>query len=289
MGFAEDLDHQVQVAAHDAHALVEGGFGQEFAGLQVVERVLEDPGVVEGAAADADAGAAGLVEHHFRGLGSGDIAVADDGDGFEGLHDGADAGQADRAGESLRAGAAMDEDGGDAGVFERARQVRGGDVVVVPAEAHLGRNGDLHCLDHAFDEAGGLGEFGHHGGAAADAADLADGATHVDVHGGDAERFEVDRRVAHFFGHGAEQLDGQRSVGGGGFDELEGLGLLLEEGAGVDEVGGGEAEAAQFADGEAEREVGVAGQRREEEVGRQCEGPETHWRKHNQGERPREP
>ena len=58
-------------------------------------------------------------------------------------------------------------------------------------------------------------------------------------------------------------------VGGGAFDELEGLAILLEEGAGVDEVGGAEADAADLADDAAEGEVGVPGQRREEQRRRQ--------------------
>ena len=53
---AEDLDHQVEVAAHDRDALGVARLGLQLTGPQVVPSVREDPGVVERAAADADAG-----------------------------------------------------------------------------------------------------------------------------------------------------------------------------------------------------------------------------------------
>jgi hypothetical protein len=90
-------------------------------------------------------------------------------------------------------------------------------------EAHFGGDGNFHGVDHAADERGGFGQFGHHGRAAADVADLADGAAHVDVHRRDAAGFKHLRGVAHFFGYGPEQLDGQRRIGGPGFNELERL------------------------------------------------------------------
>jgi hypothetical protein len=62
-----------------------------------------------------------------------------------------------------------------------------GEVFVIPAEAHFGGDGNLHGVDHAFDERGGLVQFSHHRGAAADLADFFDGTAHVDVNGRDAE------------------------------------------------------------------------------------------------------
>ncbi len=114
---------------------------------------------------------------------------------------------------------------------------------------------------------GGPGQFGHHGRPAADAADFAHWATHVDIGGSDAEGLQIRRGVAHFFRHGAEQLDGERLVGGRSLDELEGLGLLFQQGAGVDQVGRGQADAAQLTDREAKGQVGIARQRRQEQVG----------------------
>ena len=56
---------------------------------------------------------------------------------------------------------------------------------------------------------------------------------------GDAERFDDHGGVAHFLRHAAEELHGERPVGGAGFDELERLGIFFEQRAGVDEVGRG--------------------------------------------------
>src|SRR5262249_25065027 len=120
-------------------------------GLQVLQGALEDPGVVEGAAADAHAGAAGFGEHFLGGFGGDDVAVANDGNCFDGLDDGADAGKVHGAAKTLFARAAVDEDGGDADVFEGAGEVGCGDVLVVPAEAHFGGDGDFDGVDHAFD------------------------------------------------------------------------------------------------------------------------------------------
>ena len=96
----------------------------------------------------------------------------------------------------------------------------------------------------------------------ADLADLAHGAAHVDVDGGDAERFEELGRGGHFFRHGAEELDGEGRVGGVAFDELERLAIFLQKRAGVNEVGGAKADAAELADDEAKRKIGISRQRR---------------------------
>jgi hypothetical protein len=101
---------------------------------------------------------------------------------------------------------------------------------------------------------------------AADAGDLLDRAAHVDVHGGEAEGFDDERGVAHLLRHGAEELDGEPLLGGRGGDHLQGARVALDEGAGVDEVGRGPVHAADFAHHEAEGQVGVARQRREEEI-----------------------
>ena len=109
----------------------------------------------------------------FAACGRGHVAVADDGNGFHRLHHGANAREIDRAAKALFARAAMDEDRRHADVLQRAGQVGRGQILVVPAEPHLGRDGNLHGVHHAADERGGLVEFGHHGRAAADVADLA--------------------------------------------------------------------------------------------------------------------
>jgi hypothetical protein len=85
-----------------------------------------------------------------------------------------------------------------------------------------------------------------------------------------------ERGVAHFFRHGAEKLDGQRRIGRARFDELERLGIFLHQRAGVDQVGGAQADAADFAHDEAEGQVGVTRQRREKQVGFKLERAKAH-------------
>jgi hypothetical protein len=84
--------------------------------------------------------------------------------------------------------------------------------------------------------------------------------------------------VAHLLRHGAEKLDGEALLGRASGDHLQGALVLLEERAGVDEVGGGPVHAADLAHDEPEGQVGVARQRRQEEVGIQLVGPDAHGR-----------
>ncbi len=60
------------------------------------------------------------------------------------LHHRADAGQVNRAAKSLLARPAVNKNRRHAGVFQRARQVGRGDVLVVPAQPHLGGDRNLH-------------------------------------------------------------------------------------------------------------------------------------------------
>ena len=78
-------------------------------------------------------------------------------------------------------------------------------------------------------------------------------AAHVYIHDRNATRFENDCGVAKFRRFFAEKLDGQRCVGGAGFDELVGAPVFFDQGSGVDEVSGAQAEIADFANGEAKR------------------------------------
>ena len=116
----------------------------------------ENPGIVKRASSDADGGAAGLVEHAFGNAGGGDVAIADDRDGFDGLDNGADTGQINGAGESLLPGASMDDDASHANVFERASEIGGGQVVRIPAEPHFAGDRNLDGVHHRFDEANSL-------------------------------------------------------------------------------------------------------------------------------------
>jgi len=185
----------------------------------------------------------------------------------------------------------MDEHGGDADFLEGLGEVGRGPVLVVPAEPHFGGDGNSDGFDHGADELLGAAEFGHHGGTATDPADLADGTSHVDVDGDGAEILADPGGVPHLGRDGAEQLDGEGAVERVGFDQFEGLGIALEEGAGIDEIGGAKTDATEFADDDAKGEVGVAGEGRQEEIGREFEGAEadhvggSKWRDDMGGER----
>ena len=113
----------LEVAPQHPQAFGKRRLREELAGAEQMIRAAENPRIIKRAAADAHAGAAGLVEHMFRGLGCGDIAVADDGNFFDGFDDGTDAREIDAAGESLGAGAAVDENRGDTDVFEDAGEM----------------------------------------------------------------------------------------------------------------------------------------------------------------------
>ena len=195
---------------------------------------------------------------------------------LDGLRDGADAGQIDRAAEALLARAAMDKNGRDARVFQHPRQVRRGQILLVPSQPHFGGDRNFHGVHHAADQLRGLLQFRHHGGASADAADFSHRAAHVDVNRGNADGLEIDGGVAHLFGDGAKQLHGQRTVRRAGFDQLERLGFFFQERAGVDQIGGGQVQSAQFAHGQAEGQVGVTRQGREEQIGLQLERADAH-------------
>ncbi len=222
----------------------------------------ENPRVVKRAAADAHARAAGRVEHQLRGLRAGDVAVADDRDALHRRDDAPDARQIHRAVEALLPRAAVDHDRG-APVSSNAR-ARSGAVRFSSSQPRriLQVTGMRTALTIPRTRAEVRLEFRHHRRAAADLADLPHGAAHVDVDRGDAERFEHLRGVGHFLGHGAEKLHGQGSVLRAAFDQLERLVVFLQQRAGVDEVGGAEADAAEFADDAAKREIGITGQRR---------------------------
>ena len=60
------------------------------------------------------------------------------------------------------------------------------------------------------------------------------------------------------------ELDGERRIGWQCFNQLERPGILFEQRAGIDQVGGAQADAAKFPHDKTEGQVGVTRQRREE-------------------------
>jgi hypothetical protein len=223
---AENFHHQIQVPAHHPHALLKIRLRRQFARAQKMPGVPENPRIVKRAAPDAHARAACFLEHHFGRLRRGDVAIADDGNARTACTTARMPARLTVPPKTLLARAAMHKNRRRARVFQRARQVRRRQVFVVPAQPHFGGDRNFHRVHHAAHQRGGFVQLGHHGRAAADAADLAHRAAHVDVHRRHADGFQIGRRVAHFLRHGAEQLHRQRPVRGAGFDQLERLGIF---------------------------------------------------------------
>lgn len=254
----------------------------------------EDPGHGEGAAADHDAGAAGFVEHVDDVSGLPDVAVADDGgasgghavvwaeafgDGFDGA---ADAFATALTLETLLGGAPVDGHGADAGGDESAGQRACGVVGGVgfgPAEAHLGGEGDVVRQGgaHGFDDAlGGVGDA-HEFRSAVLLADLVNGATHVDVDDGGAVIGAPACAVGEQGGVGAVQLHADGLVEVVGTSEVErGFGVA-EEAMRAEEVGAGEPDAAEGADGAAPGEIAPSGNGGEDEVRFKTNRTELEW------------
>ena len=196
-----------------------------------------------------------------------------------GFDDLANAVEIDATAKSLLARAPMNENGGGAGVFERARQIGRSDVLVIPAEPHLGRDRNSYSVDHSADESCGLIEFGHHGGTTANAADFLHRTSHVDVDGRNTQRLQRHRSITHFLGHRTEELHRQRAIGRAGFNELQGFGIFLEERTRIHEIRRGEVQAPNLTHGQSKRQVRVAGQRRQKQARFQVERTKTnHWR-----------
>ena len=241
-----------------------------------MRRAPENPRVVERAAADAHARAARRFEHVLGCDRRGDVAVADDGDRPHRGDHRADAGEVHRAGKALGARPSVHEDRGHADVLEHAREVRCGQVVVVPAEPHLRGHGNPHRLDHAPHQRRGLGQFGHHRGPAADFDHFFHRAAHVDIDRFRADFLAENRRVAHFLRHAAEELDGQRPVLARGRHQPERRRIALQQRTGVHQIRRSPRQATEFPHGQAHGQIGVSGKRRQKEVRGKFVGAESH-------------
>jgi len=266
--FCAVLAEAVEMAADHGAFFVDGGLGGDDAGGEVAPDVAEEPGADECAAADHDAGAAGVFDHVAGVFGGSDVAVADDGDALDAGDDLGDAVEAGLTGEFHGGGAAVDGDEADADIFEAAREVGGDDGGVIPAEAEFAGEGRAEEAGFdLFDHAEGLVGVAEEFGAAVFLGDFVDGAAHVDVddvgaavfgpHGGFAEAVDV----------AAVELHAEGGIFGAGGGEFEGAFVFAEDAFGAEEVGGGHADAAAGTGDEAEGEVAVAGDGCEEEVG----------------------
>ena len=124
--------------------------------------VLENPRVVKRTSACAHAVAAGDVHHVPGRFRRGNISVADYRDTLRRLDHLADAREDHHPGEPLFACPPMNENRCGADTLEHAYPVGRGDVFVVPAETHFGRDRQLHRIDHRLHEVRGLVQLGHH-------------------------------------------------------------------------------------------------------------------------------
>ncbi len=170
----------------------------------------------------------------------------------------------------------MDENGGDSHSFQSLREIWCSKIFIIPPETHLGGDRNLHGVHHSFDELRGLVEFGHHRRAAPDFAHFLHRTTHVDIHRRNADRFQVNGSIAHFFRNRSEQLHGQRSVRRGGLDELERFRILFQQRTGVNEICGRQIQSAQLPKREPKRQVRITRERREKQIRFQIERAELH-------------
>ena len=191
--------------------------------------VRKNPRIVKCAAPDAHAGATGPVYHDLRRFGRDYVAVPNHRNPSDGLHHRGNPLKIDAASKTLLARASMNENRRHTHVFEGASQLRGGDIFIIPAQPHFGRDGNFHRLHHAFHQSRGFLVLGHHGRAAPHPTDLPHWATHIDVHRRDAECLKTNSSIAHFLGHRPEQLHRQRTVRGTSLDQFQCFGIFFQQ------------------------------------------------------------
>src|SRR5690349_2450772 len=120
--------------AHDTHPLNERRFIWQFTSVEKAARVDKHPRIVERTASDAHTRTARLLEHLLRRLRCGHVTIADDRNVAHSGDDLLDTTQIDRATKTLLTRPAVDKDGCDPGALQRAPQVGGRDVVLIPAK-----------------------------------------------------------------------------------------------------------------------------------------------------------
>ena len=125
-----------------------------------------------------------------------DVAIDDHRDMY-GLFDGAHGGPVRTALEELAAGAAMHRHELDAGCLRPSRQLRRITGPVVPAQAHLERDGNRHGTDNRGDQPDRVIEITHERTARELTRHLARRAPHVDIDDLGAEPFGQARALGH--------------------------------------------------------------------------------------------
>ena len=238
--------------------------GRTDAGFEKRVRTFEDPRITECAAPDHRAVRAGIFEDAYCVLRDGDIAVGDDGDGDR-LPDRTDRVPVSTAAVLLRTGAAVNRDGGCAGLLRHTGEFDAVDAFLVPSLAEFDGNGDVHGLDDRFDDARGERQVAHERRAVAVAGDLRSRTAHVDVDDVAAGFFERDARaLRHGLRFVAEDLRGGRMLVRRKLEQTRRFPVLIAQRLGRDHLGHGQSRAVLAADA-AEGEVGHACHRREYE------------------------
>ena len=141
--------------------------------IDIIAYLFEDPRTAKGGAAHHDGIHAIAFEGRLGLLGRGDVAVADDGDvdARVALHL-ANQGPVGLAGVHLCAGAAVDGQRLDAAVLQLLGQLGDDELVLVPAQARLHGNGQLHGVHHLLGDLQQFGDVLQHAGAGALASHL---------------------------------------------------------------------------------------------------------------------
>ena len=262
---------QLDVPRDAVELLVDARLRGHGAGAQEFERPSEEPRRAQRSAPDHDAPAAAGAHEGGHVLRFGDIAVADDGNGTHRVHHLADPFPVGGTAEELDRPAAMDRDGGDAGRFQVARQLRRHEMLRIPAQAHLGgdRYAPVGMPAHGFHDA--LGQLHRAAGVAQEEraavllGHLVHRASHVDV---DELRAVVDgpaRRLRQRVVPVAVELHAAGLVEPVGGRQLHALGRAAQDGGAVQEVGAGKPHAALLTAEDAEGQVAVAGDGRKKQ------------------------
>ncbi len=156
----------------------------------------------------------------------------------------------------------MDGQRVDALVLGDPRDLDGVQHALVPPAADLGRQRDRDRLAHGAKDHRRPPRIAHERRPLALGHDLRHRAAHVEVDRVGARRLQPPRRLREHVGIGAQQLHGERPLLGQVARDLAGVGVVLDEGAGVDLLAGEEPRAALARD-EPEGDVGYARHGRE--------------------------
>ena len=149
----------------------------------------------------------------------------------------ADEGPVGLAGVHLRAGAAVDGQGGDARVLQPFGKADDALGVLVPAQPRLDGDGDADGLDHGLGDAQQLGDVAQHAGSGALARNLFDGAAEVDVEQFGPGLFDNARRLDHGLHLAAVDLDAHGAFAAEDVQLAARAFDVANQGVGTDELG----------------------------------------------------